>query len=206
MLVLAILNEAYTKRIPLIPPSLFKDRTTAGLLVATFLHGMAFGAAPYFLPLYFQAINGASPRTSGVQIIPIALISILTFLAATTIVDETGDYRWVLWISSAVLTLGIALFSADRRCGTPLQSPIRHSDIHARGICCDFWPGNRAFIPDSNSSTTSSNASLANGGKFSHASLSPGDGLGNWNYNRRYDSEQSVTRTACFYRLPIYGL
>ena len=106
MLMLAVLNEVYTPRVPLIPPSLFKDRTTAGILIATFFHGMAFGAAPYFLPLYFQAINGASPRTSGVQVIPIALISILTFLAATTIVDETGDYRWVLWVSSLVLTLG----------------------------------------------------------------------------------------------------
>jgi hypothetical protein len=38
MLIAGSINEAYTKKSPIVPPRLFKTRTTAGILILTFFH------------------------------------------------------------------------------------------------------------------------------------------------------------------------
>ena len=39
MLIAGSINEIFTTRSPIIPPRLFQTRTTAGVLIYTFLHG-----------------------------------------------------------------------------------------------------------------------------------------------------------------------
>lgn len=50
LLLLGAVNEVYTKQAPVVPPRLFKTRTTAALLILTFCHGVAFFAGAYFIP------------------------------------------------------------------------------------------------------------------------------------------------------------
>lgn len=47
LLILGAVNEVYTTRSPIIPPRLFKTRTTAMLLVSAFIHTMGFFTAAY---------------------------------------------------------------------------------------------------------------------------------------------------------------
>ena len=105
-LVLGVVNELYTKRLPLIAPRLFKTRTTAGVLTSVFLHGVVFTPATYYLPLYFQAVDGSSPTMSGVQLLPLSLMAAITATATGFIIAKTGDYRWILWIFWVILVLG----------------------------------------------------------------------------------------------------
>ncbi|KAE9409632.1 MFS general substrate transporter [Gymnopus androsaceus JB14] len=56
----------YTTRIPVIPPRLFQTRTTAGLLLSVFFHGLPYYIGVYFLPVYFQVL-GSSAILSGIQ-------------------------------------------------------------------------------------------------------------------------------------------
>jgi hypothetical protein len=107
-LVAAVINELYTKRQPLLPPRLFKTRTTAGVLISVLLHGIVFTPATYYMPLYFQAVNGSSATMSGVQLLPLSLMTAITATATGFMIAKTGDYRWILWICWAVLTLGIS--------------------------------------------------------------------------------------------------
>jgi hypothetical protein len=44
LLVLGAGNEIHTKRSPIVPPRLFKTRTTAIILIITFFHAVAFFA------------------------------------------------------------------------------------------------------------------------------------------------------------------
>jgi hypothetical protein len=46
-LIAGSINEILTPRSPIIPPRLFKTRTTAMLLVSVFIHAMAFFSATY---------------------------------------------------------------------------------------------------------------------------------------------------------------
>jgi hypothetical protein len=108
-LVLGVVNELYTKRIPLVPPRLFKTRTTAGVLTSVLIHGIVFVPATFYLPLYFQAVNGSSATLSGVQLLPLSVMTAITATASGFIITKTGDYRWILWICWTILTLGTYL-------------------------------------------------------------------------------------------------
>jgi Na+/melibiose symporter-like transporter len=107
--VAAVINELYTKRQPLIPPRLFKTRTIGGVLISVFIHAVVFTPAIYYMPLYFQAVDGASATMSGVQLLPLSLMTAIVATATGFIIAKTGDYRWILWICLVVLTLGIPL-------------------------------------------------------------------------------------------------
>ena len=107
-LIVAVINELYTKKQPLIPPRLFKTRTTGGVLISVFLHGLVFTPATYYTPLYFQAVDGSGATFSGVQLLPLSLMTAVTATATGFIIAKTGDYRWILWICWTILTLGIS--------------------------------------------------------------------------------------------------
>jgi MFS family permease len=105
-MILAVINELYTKRQPLVPPRLFKTRTTAGVLISVFLHGIIFTPTSYYMPLYFQVVNGASATMSGVELLPLSLMTAATATAVGFIIAKTNDYRWILWICWTIMTLG----------------------------------------------------------------------------------------------------
>ena len=125
-LVAAVFNELYTKRQALIPKRLFKTRTTAGILISVFLHGAVFMPAMFFLPLYFQAVDGSSPTFSGVQSLPLSLMTAVTATATGFIIAKSGDYRWILWISWTILTLGTP--------SSPSRTPTSISAAASNGV------------------------------------------------------------------------
>lgn len=72
LIVLGAVNEVFTQRSPIVPPRLFKTRTTTFILISVFFHALAFFAGAYYLPLYFQ-ILGSSATGAGVLTIPFSL-------------------------------------------------------------------------------------------------------------------------------------
>ena len=64
----------------------------------------------YFLPLYFQAVRGASPTRSGVLIMPIVVTQAVTGLIAGAITFRFGWIRPLIWAGMALTTLGFGLF------------------------------------------------------------------------------------------------
>ena len=69
---------------------------------------LVFTPAIYYMPLYFQAVDGSSATFSGVQLLPLSLMTAVTATATGFIIAKTGDYRWILWICWTILTLGIS--------------------------------------------------------------------------------------------------
>jgi hypothetical protein len=82
LLIGAGINEGFTSRLPIIPPRLFKTRTTGLILVSVFLHALAFfsgkvfhialgiiinsALGAFYLPVYFQVL-GSSATSAGVK-------------------------------------------------------------------------------------------------------------------------------------------
>lgn len=65
-----------------IPPKTFFQRTVAfGFLVAVFGNG-GFHAIVYYIPIWFQAVKGASPLSSGVMYLPTVISDLLTAVIA----------------------------------------------------------------------------------------------------------------------------
>jgi len=102
--------ECFTKRSPIIPPRLFKTRTTAILLITVFLHAVAFFSGAYYLPLYYQVL-GASATRAGIEMLPYSLGCAVTSALSGIIVTRTGSYRLLIWISFAGFTVGMGLMT-----------------------------------------------------------------------------------------------
>jgi MFS family permease len=95
---------------PLMPLSLFSKRSNMAALAVCFFHAYVFIPGSYFLPLYFQAVLGATPILSGVYLLPTALS--LSFLSAFTgvFIKKTGQYLPPIWFGLFFMTLGVGLF------------------------------------------------------------------------------------------------
>ncbi|KAF2831333.1 hypothetical protein CC86DRAFT_314616 [Ophiobolus disseminans] len=95
---------------PLMPLDLFAKRSNLAALATCFLHAFVFISGNYFLPLYFQAVLGATPILSGVYLLPQAVA--LSFMSMFTgiFIKKTGRYLPLIWFGMFMMTLGFGLF------------------------------------------------------------------------------------------------
>ncbi|KAG9314833.1 MFS general substrate transporter [Chiua virens] len=110
LLVIYVINEMHTKRSAIIPPRLFKTRTTGLILISVFLHAVVFFTGSYYLPMYYQVL-GASPTGSGVKMLPYSLVSSLQSALSGIIVTRTGSYRPIMWGAWVMMTIGWGLMT-----------------------------------------------------------------------------------------------
>ncbi|KAL6711839.1 hypothetical protein ACN47E_002882 [Coniothyrium glycines] len=95
---------------PLMPLDLFSKRSNIAALATCFFHAFVFISGNYFLPLYFQAVLGATPILSGVYLLPQAVA--LSFMSMITgiFIKKTGQYLPLIWGGMFLMTLGFGLF------------------------------------------------------------------------------------------------
>ena len=95
---------------PVMPLRIFGNQSNIAALLVCLSHGLVFIAGSYFLPLYFQAVLGATPILSGVYLLPFALT--LSFASAATgvFIRKTGRYLEPIRFGLATMTLGFGLF------------------------------------------------------------------------------------------------
>ncbi|KAG1877930.1 MFS general substrate transporter [Suillus subalutaceus] len=157
LLILAAVNEIYTKRSPIIPPRLFKTRTTGLILISVFLHAVVFFSGSYYLPMYYQVL-GASATSSGVRMLPYSLCSALMSAVSGIVVTRTGSYRPTMWLGWSVMTLGWGLMIMLESTSTNAEKEI-YPLIAALGIGCLFQTpliGLQAAMPLKDMATSTS--------------------------------------------------
>ncbi|KAI4219127.1 MAG: hypothetical protein L6R36_008544 [Xanthoria steineri] len=110
MSVLFVFSEKNLARYPLIPLGLLKDRSCVVTLLVNSVHGFVFIAGEYYLPLYFQAVEEASPIRSGVLILPFILSETVMGVMVGFLIHRTGRYLELMWIGTVLMTVGFGLF------------------------------------------------------------------------------------------------
>ena len=103
------LIEWKVARYPIMPPRIFASTTNVAALLACFLHGLVYIAPPFYLPLYFQSVLGATPLLSGVWLMPFAIASAVGATSAGIYINKTGRYKECIVFGFAVETLGLGL-------------------------------------------------------------------------------------------------
>ncbi|KAF2662752.1 hypothetical protein K491DRAFT_616380 [Lophiostoma macrostomum CBS 122681] len=95
---------------PLMPLDIFLKRSNVAALGVCFSHAFVFISGSYFLPLYFQAVLGATPILSGVYLLPTALS--LSFFSAFTgiFIRKTGQYLPCIYFGFIFMTAGFGTF------------------------------------------------------------------------------------------------
>lgn len=96
---------------PVVPPRLFKNRTSLVVFINTYLFTILLYWVLFFIPVYFQAILGSSPARAGVQMLPITLVAIPGAVIAVIVLSKFGKYKALHLAGFIILTLGMGLFA-----------------------------------------------------------------------------------------------
>ncbi|KAL8682398.1 MAG: hypothetical protein Q9186_001519 [Xanthomendoza sp. 1 TL-2023] len=110
VIVLFFLNEWKVAIYPVMPLRLFKYRSNVAALLVCFCHGTTFIAGAYFVPLYFQAVLGASPILSGIYTFPFVLSLSFVSVVVGVFMKKTGQYLPPIWFGMFFMTLGFGLY------------------------------------------------------------------------------------------------
>jgi EmrB/QacA subfamily drug resistance transporter len=96
---------------PVVPLRLFGNRVFTAASAVGFVVGFAMFGAIAYLPQYMQIVQGASPTTSGLRLLPLMAGLLATSVVTGRLVSRWGRYRVFPIAGTAVMTLGLYLLS-----------------------------------------------------------------------------------------------
>ncbi|BCS29699.1 MDR family MFS transporter [Aspergillus puulaauensis] len=103
--------QIWAKERASIPPDLLCNRNMLAVIwYSTFSHGALF-VFTYYLPLWFQAVKGATATTSGLEILPTELGLVVTGLGAGVLVSIIGFHTPFMIVSSVISSIGAGMLS-----------------------------------------------------------------------------------------------
>lgn len=114
LFVVFVLVEVYFAAEPFAPGHIIFSRTFFALYCCNFFSFGGWLAALFYIPLYFQAVDGVSATVAGLRLLPSILSGVSGSLFAGIIMRRTGRYFWLTIVAYSFLTLGcfaIYLFS-----------------------------------------------------------------------------------------------
>ncbi|KAF9539241.1 hypothetical protein EC957_005619 [Mortierella hygrophila] len=95
---------------PIIPMYLFLNREVALLVTVNFLTGLIFNGCGFYIPLYFQVVQGTSVTDSGLRLMPAVLGAVFSTGSSGFFLAKVKDYRRFISLGAATLTLSVGLF------------------------------------------------------------------------------------------------
>jgi EmrB/QacA subfamily drug resistance transporter len=96
---------------PIMPLRLFRDPLFDVVSATMFLTLLAFFAVVVFMPIYFQAVTGASATQSGLLLLPMLLTGLASTAVSGRIISRTGRYKMFPVTGLALMTAGLLLLS-----------------------------------------------------------------------------------------------
>jgi EmrB/QacA subfamily drug resistance transporter len=110
LLVAFVLTERRVPE-PVLPPRLFRDRVFTVTSGIGLIVGFALFGSVTYLPLFLQVVNGASPTSSGLQILPLMGGLLLTSITSGQLISRYGRYKPFPIIGTALMVIGLLLLS-----------------------------------------------------------------------------------------------
>ncbi|GIK06905.1 hypothetical protein Aspvir_002558 [Aspergillus viridinutans] len=107
MFVLFVLIEVYFAAEPFAPGHIIFHRTFFASYSCNFFSFGGWLAGLFFIPLYFQAVDGVSATVSGLRLLPSIIAGVSGSLFAGYIMKWTGKYYWLTIIAYGLLTVGL---------------------------------------------------------------------------------------------------
>jgi EmrB/QacA subfamily drug resistance transporter len=96
---------------PIVPLHLFHNKVFRVAFSTGALVGFSMFGALTFLPLFLQIVHGASPTSSGLQLIPIMIFLLITAIFSGRRISATGTYRRFPIVGTAMIATALFLLS-----------------------------------------------------------------------------------------------
>ncbi|KAI1323797.1 MFS toxin efflux pump [Xylariaceae sp. FL0255] len=95
-----------------IPSSVLLNRTAGLCVLYAFCSSAAFNVVDYFLPIWFQAIKGASAVESGTMLLPSIIGLAVAAISSGFIVSFFGYYTPLMLLGSTMMSIGFGFLTA----------------------------------------------------------------------------------------------
>jgi MFS family permease len=111
LLVAFVLIQIWKQETASVPPRLVKKRTVSAGFFFSFCVGSSMMIFVYYLPIWFQAIKGASAVKSGIMNIPLVLSLVVGSIFAGFMVSRLGYFTPFMLAGSVTMSIGAGLLS-----------------------------------------------------------------------------------------------
>ena len=111
---LAFVFVEFTVAEPIVPMSLFANRTFTLAVVASIAVGVAMFATSVFLAQYFQLARGANPTQSGLMTIPMVIGQMGASILIGQFISRFGKWKRWMVIGSVMVLAGVSLMATLR--------------------------------------------------------------------------------------------
>jgi MFS family permease len=105
-----VFGEQRLAKYPLIPLTVFQSSANNAIFLVAFSHAMVLIGIEYYLPLYFQSVQRASPLRSGLLLLPLIGVQAAVEILNGVLINRTGRYRETIWAGVTLMTLGTGLY------------------------------------------------------------------------------------------------
>jgi MFS family permease len=101
--------ELYQGDRAMVTPRLFKNRTIWSASASSFFIAGSYFLFVYYLPIYFQSVDNASPTNSGVRNLPLIIAVTIATITSGVTISMTGIATPILAVAMAVATVAAGL-------------------------------------------------------------------------------------------------
>ncbi|GAB1208981.1 hypothetical protein APSETT445_007746 [Aspergillus pseudonomiae] len=109
LFVLFVVVEVFYAAEPFAPGHIIFDRTFFSSYGCNFFSFGGWLAALFYIPLYFQAVDGVSATVAGLRLLPSILAGVTGSLFAGFVMKWTGKFYWLTVAAYSLLTLGVTV-------------------------------------------------------------------------------------------------
>ncbi|KAJ3578724.1 hypothetical protein NPX13_g1837 [Xylaria arbuscula] len=112
VLILAFLYIQYRQQEnATVPPRIFKQRTVMAGSFFAFTVGSAFFLFVYYIPIWFQAVQGVSAVNSGIRNLPLLLAVVVTSIISGGLITTFGYYTPFMIFGTIIGSIGAGLLT-----------------------------------------------------------------------------------------------
>ena len=90
-----------------LPPRIIGQRTVVAAGMIGFCIGAALVIYAFYLPVWFQVVQGKSPQNSGLSLLPLLLSNVLTVVVSGVLVSKVGYFTPFAIAGGAMLAAGV---------------------------------------------------------------------------------------------------
>jgi hypothetical protein len=116
-----------------VPFRIIGKRSVWASVIFGFMHGGAMFTVIYFLPIWFQAVKGASAVSSGIRTLPLMLSVTVFSMSTGLMVTKIGYYTPFMIAGPIVRTIGLGLLTTFQP-GTSAGEWIGYQILIGSGI------------------------------------------------------------------------
>lgn len=114
VVILAFIAVEFVVPEPIVPMTLFKNRTFTLSVIASIAIGVSMFATSVFLAQYFQLARGVTPTESGLMTIPMIVGQMGASIIIGQLVSRFGKWKGWMMLGSVLALVGVSLMSTLR--------------------------------------------------------------------------------------------